>query len=215
MIPIAAGVNDGWQRIRLQTSGNRIDAIFGGTVGSILNGTRYQFTSSTPTIGLVNFGYREGIVNNSLCRPLTIDGLQIYETPLNASGVDTIVETVGANFLMNLVAGPQNANAPYVMLVSATGGSPGLVLDPTQNNAVIPVVIDAVTFLGLQDMNISPLFQNFAGVLDAQGNGLALSAIPPVPGLAGLNLWFGYVTFSGPSTLSGFSSNAIQVTFIP
>jgi hypothetical protein len=31
-IPIVPGVNDGWQRLRLQTSGNRIDAVFGGTV---------------------------------------------------------------------------------------------------------------------------------------------------------------------------------------
>lgn len=214
-IPIVAGVNDGWQRIRLQTSGNRIDAYFGGTTGSVLDGTRYQFTSATPTYGFVNLGYREGLATNSLCRPLTIDDLRIYETPLNANGMDTIGETVGANFVMNLVGGAAQAGAPYIMLVSATGGSPGLVLDPSQNNAVIPVVVDSITLLGLQDANISPLFQSFIGVLDGQGNGLASSAIPPVPGLAGLSLWFGYVTFVNATTLSGFSSNAVQVTFIP
>ncbi len=214
-IPIVAGVNDGWQRIRLQTSGNRIDAYFGGTVGSILDGTRYQFTSATPTIGLVNFGYREGIVSNLLCRPLTIDALQIYETPLNANGMDTIAEGVGANYAMNLIGGVAQAGSLYVMLVSATGGAPGIVFDPSQNNTVLPIQFDAITQLGIQDANISPLFSNFVGFLDAQGNASALSAIPPVPGLAGLSLWFGYVTFANPTTLSGFSSNATQVTIIP
>ncbi|MEY2742305.1 MAG: hypothetical protein RIS21_673, partial [Planctomycetota bacterium] len=120
------------------------------------------------------------------------------------------------NLNLNMVGGPTNIGAPYIMLVSGTGGSPGLVLDPSQNNAVIPVYIDSITFLGLQDANISPLFQNFIGILDAQGLGTAVSSIPALPpSLVGLNLWFGYVTFGAGSTLSGYSSNAVQVTIVP
>jgi len=215
-IPIVSGVNDGWQRLRLQTSGNRIDAYFGGTVGSVLDGTRYQFTSATPTIGTFYMGYREFIVANANCRPLTIDDFRLYESPLNTGGVDTISAATGANLNLNMVAGPSNIGAPYIMLVSGTGGSPGLVLDPSQNNAVIPVYVDSITFLGLQDANVSPLFQNFIGILDAQGLGTAVSAIPALPpSLVGLNLWFGYVTFGAASTLSGYSSNAVQVTIVP
>jgi hypothetical protein len=68
-----------------------------------------------------------------------------------------------------MVGGPTNIGALVRDAGFRNGGSPGLVLDPSQNNAVIPVCIDSITFLGLQDANVSPLFQSFIGILDAQG----------------------------------------------
>lgn len=75
-IDIVAGVNDGWQRIRIQAQGNEVVGTFGGTVGSE-NGTRYYGTTTTTGAGGVYFGYREAILYNQNCRPPLFDALEI------------------------------------------------------------------------------------------------------------------------------------------
>jgi len=81
-IDIVAGVNDGWQRIRLQVQGNEVVGTFGGTVGAD-DGARYYGTTTTTNAGGVYFGYREAILYNQNCHPSLFDDLQI-RTPNTA-----------------------------------------------------------------------------------------------------------------------------------
>lgn len=75
-IDIVAGVNDGWQRIRLHVQGNEVVGTFGGTVG-VDDGVRYYGTTTTTNAGGVYFGYREAILYNANCHPPLFDDLQI------------------------------------------------------------------------------------------------------------------------------------------
>ncbi len=216
-IPITAGVNDGWQRLRLEVTGNQIDAVFGGTYGSILDGTRFTGFTSTNGLGMAYLGYREAIATNAFNRAVTVDNLSVIVSPLTTD-VDFISVATGGTVNFGLHGGAANAGLAYILLASATGGTPGFVLDASQNFTVVPVVPDAVTDLGLQLANVSPLFGNFISNLDASGEGSAFSALPPLPsGLAGLTIHFGYVVLStfSPFQLNGFSSNSRAITLTP
>ena len=75
-IDIVAGVNDGWQRVRIQAQGNEVVGTFGGTVG-VDNGQRFHSLTTTVNAGGVYFGYREAILYNQNCHPPLFDDLQI------------------------------------------------------------------------------------------------------------------------------------------
>lgn len=74
-IPIVAGTNDGWQRLRLQVRGNFVEGRFGGTYGG-RDGTVIAGEIAGGQGG-VYIGYREVLTNNGQCRPLTMDRLSI------------------------------------------------------------------------------------------------------------------------------------------
>ncbi|MEQ1631679.1 MAG: hypothetical protein ABL997_04865, partial [Planctomycetota bacterium] len=75
-IDIVAGVNDGWQRVRIHAQGNEVVGTFGGTVG-VDNGQRFHSLTTTVNAGGVYFGYREAILYNQNCHPPLFDDLQI------------------------------------------------------------------------------------------------------------------------------------------
>lgn len=74
---ITAGVNDGWQRLRLVVAGDVVDANFGGVIGAPASGNRTLALTTTAGVGGFYFGYREFIVNNTLMRPLLIDDITL------------------------------------------------------------------------------------------------------------------------------------------
>ncbi len=73
-ITIIPGVNDGWQKLRLERNGNMVLGSFGGTIGCA-DGTSFwaDLDHSGPTTLYV--GYRETVPNNSQLRPPTWDDL--------------------------------------------------------------------------------------------------------------------------------------------
>lgn len=74
-IPLRVGVDDGWQRLRLEARGGEVEAFFGGRY-LCADGVRVR--AAVPiTQGGVYFAYRERIALPSMRRPLTCDRLRI------------------------------------------------------------------------------------------------------------------------------------------
>ncbi|MFB3896489.1 MAG: lamin tail domain-containing protein [bacterium] len=70
----------GWYRLFLQTkSSNAVVGIFGGTYGAT-NGNMCTGTTTITRAGGIGIGYRENCVDNTLCRPPTIDKLLVTKT---------------------------------------------------------------------------------------------------------------------------------------
>ncbi|MBK8977348.1 MAG: lamin tail domain-containing protein [Planctomycetes bacterium] len=103
-IPIAAGVNDGWQRLLIDINGTTATARFGGTYGAP-DGTLFTTTVAAVDRG-VYISYREGVANNLTARPFTFDLLSVtacnpavtyhYGTSLASSGGLTPVISTNA-----------------------------------------------------------------------------------------------------------------------
>ena len=75
---ITAGVNDGWQRLRLAVTEDVIDASFQGSYGNPASGNRTLALTTTAGVGGVYVGFREFIVNNALARPLVVDDVMLF-----------------------------------------------------------------------------------------------------------------------------------------
>ena len=86
-IIVKAGVDDGWQRLRLTVSGGTAELLFGGTYGCG-DGQRLAGTVAAPTFGGVYVGYREFILDNLTTRPFTCDRveLRVPNTALSTYG---------------------------------------------------------------------------------------------------------------------------------
>lgn len=76
-IPVRTGFNDGWRRLRLQISGNFVEAFFDGMPGCREFSWNFMLRTPAPAWGAAYFGYREFVTNNALLRPLTIDALDV------------------------------------------------------------------------------------------------------------------------------------------
>ncbi len=95
----------GWQRILIETRGDQVLGIFGGTYGSRSDGIQFSGTHNSPGPGNVYISYREAFGDNSLTRPPTLDALSITEAvscpgDLNGDGVVDLsdLSTLLSNF---------------------------------------------------------------------------------------------------------------------
>ena len=111
----------------------------------------------------------------------------------------------------SLDAGAANANRKYLLLGSVTGTSPGLPLPGGQ--VVLPLNWDIFSDIIMMGLG-SPIFQNFLGNLDGQGQATAtLMAIGPFdPALVGAELFFAYPLSFPPSW--NFASNPVVITMV-
>jgi subtilisin family serine protease len=109
--------------------------------------------------------------------------------------------------LFSLHGGAANANRKYMMLGSVTGSAPGTLLP---GGLVLPINWDLFTNLTIQLTN-TPLFQNFSGTLDGNGNATAMlfTERPPDPAFIGTVMTFAFFTFPPPGY--DFVSNAWDV----
>ncbi|MGC6487859.1 MAG: lamin tail domain-containing protein [Planctomycetota bacterium] len=83
-IAIQAGVNDGWQRVRISAMGSDVVANFGGTYGCD-DGVRVAAQTNTTCANGVYLTYRECITDNNNLMPLVLDRLLITDgTPAGA-----------------------------------------------------------------------------------------------------------------------------------
>jgi len=85
-IAIQAGVNDGWQRIRLCVQGPNVIGNFGGTYGSD-DGQRFTASTNTVCPNGVYITYRECVTNNANLMPLITDALFIDDCTAAASSL--------------------------------------------------------------------------------------------------------------------------------
>ena len=116
-------------------------------------------------------------------------------------------ETAGglANFVLN--AGADNANRNYFLLGSVSGTEPGT---PLPGGLVtLPLNWDFFTNIVINMIN-GPIFQNFMGSLDGTGSATATLNLPPVPGAAGLIMYYAYALKP-----YDYVSNPVAVEIVP
>jgi hypothetical protein len=108
-----------------------------------------------------------------------------------------------------LAAGPENANRTYVLLGSASGTTPGTPLPGGM--ATLPLNWDIFTSTVISLIN-TPVFDQFMGTLDGAGSaGAKLDTFGPIPGAAGITLYFAYAL----NNAWDFASNAVTVEITP
>jgi hypothetical protein len=84
---------------------------------------------------------------------------------------------------------PLDAGLAYLGGCSVTGTVPGTPI----NGCTLPLNVDAVTLLSIQD---APPFSGFAGILNAQGHGAGTVALPQLPALIGVGFDFAALTYN-------------------
>ncbi|MEM7200176.1 MAG: CocE/NonD family hydrolase C-terminal non-catalytic domain-containing protein [Planctomycetota bacterium] len=111
---------------------------------------------------------------------------------------------------LHVDAGTQQAGSVYQVLLSASGTWPGLALPGTQ----IPLSFDAWTSVGLLVGNAPPLFTDFVGVLDANGQADASFGLPALlaPTLIGERFAFSALGYDGTQF---FATNPVELSIEP
>jgi hypothetical protein len=143
-----------------------------------------------------------------------LDAFKVYRTLLNPSlWADEYSISVASGTVMNffLKAGTGYAGRSYLLLASLSGNVPGFYLP---SGRLVPLNWDAFTNVVLGLMG-SPVFQGFTGALDGSGSAQAtfdtLGSVDPI--LIGLSATFAFLT--GPPPGWDFTSNSVEVAFIP
>jgi hypothetical protein len=133
-----------------------------------------------------------------------MDTLQVGA--LLQEGTDAI-SVQGGSVNFTLKAGEDNAFRDYLVLGGISGTSPGT---PLPGGAVFPLNFDVFTEVVLAYLN-TPIFSNFLGIMDANGEAAAQLNAPPVdPNLTGLVMYYAYAC-NGPFELV---SKPVEITFI-
>lgn len=124
------------------------------------------------------------------------------------SDEDTFSCTQGGTIDFSLLAGEENADRTYLLLLTMSGIDPGHPLPGGQ--ATLPLNWDVYTNLCISLVN-SPLFHQFLGILDGSGKGTAQLNSSPIPfTLVGETLHFAYAL----NKPFDFVSNAIEVSLV-
>ena len=114
---------------------------------------------------------------------------------------------VGGSQKWLLDAGAAHANKLYLVLGSATGTSPGTLVDGVS----LPLNVDAYTLLSLSKAN-SALLTSTLGLLDAAGQTTASLNLPPLDtSFVGLVLNHAFLVFDGGGAAK-FASNAVPLS---
>ncbi|MFH1999771.1 MAG: hypothetical protein ABIK28_08825 [Planctomycetota bacterium] len=120
-----------------------------------------------------------------------------------------IPEQTGGTINFELTAGIDYANRPYILLGGISGIEPGTPLPG--GNTTLPINWDVFTDDLLLPLINTSIFQNFMGTLDTHGLSTAQLNAPPLPGFAGLQMYFAYC-LSWPWE---FASNSVEIDIVP
>jgi len=204
-VPITAGVNDGWQRLRLQVAAGTVIANFGGNYGAA-DGTLFTTTIDDIDRGLY-IGYREGLTVLTDARPFTWD-LMTFTSEASARATPY---GVGCdNLTLTTTGTPNLGSATFSLQVNNIGTIP-LAFVAFGNNAVNPGL--DLTALGMPgcfgytslDIGLIPT----GGVVGSTSS-LPLP-IPAVVALIGSQLGAQGVSFSSSNSLGLAASNGIKL----
>ncbi|HKX45505.1 MAG TPA: hypothetical protein VJP77_02285 [Planctomycetota bacterium] len=105
------------------------------------------------------------------------------DTALAANGVGTIPDATGGSQVLDISAGAGFAGDLYLVVCTASGTAPGLVVD----GIPVPLNFDALTSLSITQAN-SANFSGTLGFLDATGGAFAKINVPAGLGLAGITV---------------------------
>ncbi|MHC4942317.1 MAG: plastocyanin/azurin family copper-binding protein [Planctomycetota bacterium] len=137
--------------------------------------------------------------------PFMTGTVNVAELPLTVDS-DTISESGGSvNFMLD--AGAAKANRQYILLGGVSGTSPGTPLPGGLET--LPLNLDFFTDIVFLLIN-SPVFNNFLGTLDGNGTSTATLTTGPVPGAAGLVMYYAFAI----GFPYDFVSNPVEVTFV-
>jgi len=134
-------------------------------------------------------------------RPATLVDIGADEVAVSLVGSGT--GQPGTTITFTLAAAP-DPGLPYQM-ASAFGNGP--ILIDTRKLELSP---DPMLFLSISGLAPS-IFQNYSGVLDAQGGATAKLNIPKIPGLSSIRIYTAFVTVkaSAPSGISNISNTFV------
>ncbi|MGE0144536.1 MAG: lamin tail domain-containing protein [Planctomycetota bacterium] len=181
-INITAGVNDGWQRIRMQASNGLVECYFGGTLGQF-DGTR-MVGGIDGAIGGITFGYREFLVNNAASRPPTIDFLTIQTGNAVVGRFGNSTPHTSGTPVLDASSHPNIANPHFGFSLSSApaNSSAALIIGFIQ----LPVPFN-LSLLGAQPGSTLLISADIVLTLatDANGNASFPLAIPNAPSLIG------------------------------
>jgi hypothetical protein len=118
--------------------------------------------------------------------------------------IDKISATTGGKSNFALQAGPVHAYRTYVVFGGLSGTSPGTPLPG--GSVTLPINWDLFTNIVINMAN-SLFFHQFLGKLDGGGDASATLNLPPVPGAAGLIMYFAFA-LNNPWD---FASNAVDI----
>jgi len=141
----------------------------------------------------------------------TIDLAFKIELELGALIADTdqLSESTGGQVNLSLNAGLANAGRFFLILGTVSGTAPGTPLPGGM--ATLPINWDIFTGVLVDWLN-SPIFQNFLGALDANGQATAVfDTNGPIPGSLGLTFNFAYAC----NKPWDFVSNPVPILVVP
>lgn len=136
-------------------------------------------------------------------------GITFYEAigPLDFSA-DEVSANSGGSIQITLDAGPANSGRAYYLVGTFSGTEPGTPLPGGM--AVLPIHWDIFTDIMLGLIN-TPVFTDFTGTMDVQGQAFATLNAPPLPTALGHVMTYAYA-LKGPWD---FASNHCHVEFVP
>ena len=145
----------------------------------------------------------------------TLPGAWVWADHLHAE-TSTIPLATGGSAPLRLFAEPASAGLGHLVLSCTSGTVPGFPVPGTP--FTLPLNPDPWMLLALGTAN-SPIFANFLGILDAEGEALAVfdTGPGPLPGaVTGLAIHFAYVVIdpSGGGSIP-LVSNPVTVTILP
>lgn len=149
-------------------------------------------TDGIPDAGLVDMGFHYG---------------PFIHPSLIATGHE-ISEASGGVVDLHLHAQVKNAGRNYIVLGGVSGTSPGVPLPG--GHVTLPLNWDLFTNIVINLIN-TPNFWNFMGSLDGDGRAMAQLNLGPVPGAAGVTLYFA-AALNKPWD---FTSNPVAVNLVP
>ena len=135
-----------------------------------------------------------------------------FEVPDLLASADGISASAGGSLDLTLFAPPELGPSLYLLLGSASGTTPGLVVD----GLVLPLNVDSYFLSTLTSPNAPPLAGSF-GFLDASSTAAAQLTIPPgaATALVGLTLHHAYATIDALAGVVTYTSSAVATTILP
>lgn len=183
----------------VQTQDSRSYGLFKFPIEIRVNGTSFRVT---------NDNWRDEFVIPLTASPSSVlfdpdkwilweSASRVNYSPSFSANPATVPSTGGAVNL-NLNAGAKLAGRLYLVGGSLTGIDPGIPLPGTPDNKTLPLTFDLFSTFLLYSVN-SPMFQNFAGTLNASGQATAKMVLPNLGTSAiGLTACFAWLTTDAP-----------------
>ena len=198
-IPLRVGVDDGWQRLRLELRGTALEAFFGGSY-LCADGQRVRATVANASGG-VYMSYRERIALPTQRRPLTCDRLRIAPSAARLEYFGSALATSAGLPRLRTAMPAMAGRDDFVVIAEGLvpRGTSLLLfgldrLKPPVDLAIVGARVQ--TYVYVDALTFTP------GVADASGRVNFGFPMPCLPGLPGAKLRFQMLDFDAALNLA-------------